>query len=314
MTVAVTPELVEPVTRALWGAIAVNDGPTDEQVAVLRAVVVHLWERPDLELDALEPLGPDDTAILVTDANARRRFKELMVLLELCRHPETREQVARVEAYARALDDMDASMVIARRWIDEGCARATEDFDRFYAEKLPELSEPALRDDYLSIDDEDLELARRLEALHDLDDGTLGHAYIEFYRRNGITVPGADTHTPAHYVSHDMNHVIAGYEPTGPGEIALGAFTLAMHDNDANWIQFIANLAIHEAGIIRHGAITPKAGTLARPGATDLMGEALWRGAQCTADFSQADHLTLAAWQLADVREHFGVPPADGLG
>ena len=172
-------------------------------------------------------------------------------------------------------------MVIARRWVDEGCARATEDFDRFYAERLPELSEPTLRDDYLRIDEADLELAQRLEALHDLPEGTLGHAYIEFYRRNQITVPGADTHTPAHYVSHDMNHVIAGYEPTGPGEIALGAFTLAMNNNDANWIQFIANLAIHEAGIIQHGAIMPKDSTLARPGATDLMGEALWRGAQC---------------------------------
>ena len=108
MPVMITPELVEPVTRALWGAIAVNDGPTDEQVAVLRAVVVHLWQRPDLEL------------------------------------------------------------------------------------------------------------AQRLEALHDLEEGTLGYAYIEFYRRNQVTVPGADTHTRAHYVSHDMNHVIAGYEPTGP--------------------------------------------------------------------------------------------------
>jgi hypothetical protein len=86
-----------------------------------------------------------------------------------------------------------------------------------------------------------------------------------------------------------MNHVISGYEPTGPGEIALGAFTLAMNDNDANWIQFIANLAIHEAGLVQHGAIMPKDSTLARPGATDLLGEALRRGAECTADFSQAD-------------------------
>ena len=44
------------------------------------------------------------------------------------------------------------------------------------------------------------------------------------------------------------------------------------------------------------------------------MGEALWRGAQCTADFSQADHLALAEWQLDDVRAHFGVPPAERKG
>jgi hypothetical protein len=231
-----------------------------------------------------------------------------MVTLEFCRHPQAAAQVDRVELYAVELGFHGPELTIARHWIDEGAARAAADFNRFYAAKLDALSEPSLRDRYLHIEEPDLELASRLQALHELPDGTLGHAYIDFYRRNGITLPGADVHTPAHYVSHDMNHVITGYEPTGPGEIALGAFTLAMNDNDANWIQFIANLSIHEAGLIQHGAILPKDATLTRPGATELMGEALWRGAQCSADFSQADHLAFADWSLVEVRAHFGVP------
>jgi Coenzyme Q (ubiquinone) biosynthesis protein Coq4 len=308
MPLLVDDRLVEPVTRALLGAIDVDGGATAEQLAVLGAVVTHLWERSDLDLGTLEPLGPEATATAIVDPDARRRLRELMVTLELCRHPQSPVQVDRTEQYSRSLGFDGPELAIARHWIDEGVERATADFDRFYAEKLPTLSEPSLRDDYLRIDQPDLALAQRLEALHDLPEGTLGHAYIEFYRRNGITVPGADVHTPAHYVSHDMNHVISGYEPTGPGEIALGAFTLAMNDNDANWMQFIANLAIHEAGLLKHGEILPKASTLLRPGATELLGEALWRGAQCTADFSQADHLSLADWDLAAVREHFGVP------
>jgi hypothetical protein len=308
MPVMVEPELVEPVTRALLGAIDVDGGATDEQVAVLRAVVTHLWERPDLDLAALAPLGPEDAAVAVADPQARRRLRELIVTLELCRHPESTAQVANVERYAHALGWDGPELEIARHWIDEGVEHATADFDRFYGEKLETLSEPSLRDRFLTLEQPDLDLAQQLEALHDLPAGTLGHAYIEFYRRNDITVPGADVHTPAHYVSHDMNHVISGYEPTGPGEIALGAFTLAMNDNDANWIQFVANLAIHEAGLVQHGAIMPKDSTLTRPGATDLLGEALWRGAQCSADFSQADHLAMADWTLDDVRAHFGVP------
>ncbi len=122
-------------------------------------------------------------------------------------------------------------------------------------------------------------------------------------------MPGADTHTPAHYVSHDMNHVISGYEPTGPGEVALGAFTLAMNDDDANWLQFVANLVIHEAGLLQHGAIAPKSSTLTRDGATELLGEALARGVRCTSDFSQADHLSLAAWPLESVRTYYNVVP-----
>jgi len=308
MPALVARDLVEPVTRALLGAIDVESGPTDEQLAVLRAVVAHLWERPDLDPAVLDPLGPEDAAVAVPDGEARRRLGELMVMLELCRHPESAAQVARVEEYAAALGWHGPDLEITRHWIDDGVERATADFDRFYEQSLETLSEPALRRHYLTIEEPDLVLARRLEALHDLPAGTLGHAYMEFYRRNKIPTPGADVHTPAHYVSHDMNHVIAGYEPTGPGEIALGAFTLAMNDNDANWIQFVANLAIHEAGLVQHNAIMPKDSTLTRPGATELLGEALWRGAQCCDDFSQADHLSMAGWALDDVRAHYGVP------
>jgi hypothetical protein len=301
---------VEPVVRSLVGAIDVDGGPTAEQIAVLRAIVNHVWERADLDLVALAPLDPEQLAVSVTDASERRRALELMMLLELCRHPETRAQVERVEAYADALgrDGAEDRQVI-RTWLDEGVQRATDDFDRFYGEQLRVLSEPSLRDRYLELSDPDLELARRLKALNELPEGTLGHAYVEFYRRNGITLPGADIHFPAHYVSHDMNHVITGYEPTGPEEIALGAFTLAMNDNNANWMQFLANLAIHEAGLLEHGAIMPKAETLMRPGATELLGDSLWRGAQCTSDFSQVEHLTFASWPLEEVRAHFGVPP-----
>ena len=305
---------VEPVARVLAGVIASDDGPTDEQLAVLRALLTHLWARPDLVVEELEPLEPAAAAALVTDPAVRRRLNELMLVLELARHPQTAAQVARVEEYAHAIEMGGPELEICRDWIHDGAASAMQDFERFYAEQLEILSEPSLRDRYLRIEEPDFELAAQLEALRDLPEGTLGHAFVEFHTRNGLTMPGADTHTPAHYVSHDMNHVIAGYEPTGPGEIGLGAFTLAMCDNDANWIQFVCNLVIHEAGLVQHGDIAPKAATLSRPGAADLVGEAFHRGAQCMSDFSQAEHLTMVNWLLADVRSHFGVPAADLLG
>jgi len=300
---------VEPVSRALLGAIASDDGPTEEQLAVLRALLVHLWDRPDLVAEDLEAFEPAAAADAVTDPAIRRRLNELMVVLEVSRHPQTPAQVARIEEYALACGMGGPELEICRDWINVGVARAMEDFERFYAESLVTLSEPSLRERYLRLDEPDLELAAQLEALHDLPEGTLGHAFVEFHTRNGLTMPGVDTHTPAHYVSHDMNHVIAGYEPTGPGEIALGAFTLAMQDNDANWLQFMTNLLIHEGGMLKHGEIMPKAETLSRPGATELLGEALERGSQCTADFSQADHMSLAPLPLDEVRAQFNVVP-----
>ena len=59
MTSLILPsDQVEPVARALVGAIAADDGPTDEQLGVLRALLVHLWQRPDLVAEELEPFDP----------------------------------------------------------------------------------------------------------------------------------------------------------------------------------------------------------------------------------------------------------------
>jgi hypothetical protein len=137
----------------------------------------------------------------------------------------------------------------------------------------------------------------------------LGYQYLEFYRRNNIELPGDDTHLPAHYVNHDMNHVITGYEPTAPGEIARSGFLLAANDSHHNWLEFLLTLSIHESGVLNHGDIRAKVATLDREGVPEFLGEGLERGATCTVDLSQVDHLAIAHLPLEQVRENFSVAP-----
>ena len=87
---------------------------------------------------------------------------------------------------------------------------------------LPELSEIELVDPTARQGRTADEVWDRIDAFDDLPEGTLGWAFMEFHRRNDLHLPDRDTPEPAYYVSHDMNHVIAGYDPTGPGEIGLG--------------------------------------------------------------------------------------------
>jgi hypothetical protein len=81
-------------------------------------------------------------------------------------------------------------------------------------------------------------------------------------------LPGDDPHIPLTFVSHDMCHVIGGYEPVGIDEIALGGMQLAMTDTDTHWLQFLGNLGVHEAGYLGGPDLVAKKGTLARLGAT----------------------------------------------
>jgi hypothetical protein len=309
VSVSVQADEVEPLVAGLLGGIDVGSGPTPEQLTVLGSLVADLWQRSDVGLDGVTPLGPGATARELVRPEARLRFCEILMTLELCRHPQSEVQVAAVEEYAAALGVTDLEIQTTREALERGADETSKDLERFYGAILPEISEVSLRDHYLHLAEPDHELAKRLRALHDLPEGTLGHAYVEFYRRNDITLPGDDIHVPAHYVNHDMNHVITGYEPTAPGEIARSGFLLAANDSRRNWLEFLLTMSIHETGVLNHGDIRAKVSTLDRQGVPELFGEGLQRGTQCSTDLSQLDHLAMVHLPLEDVRAQFNVVP-----
>lgn len=76
------------------------------------------------------------------------------------------------------------------------------------------------------------------DALEQLPDGTLGREYVRFLKTNGITpdvfaeLPDVGDPRAAYMIlrmrqSHDLWHVLTGYQPDIPGELRLQAFTHA---------------------------------------------------------------------------------------
>ncbi len=315
MGVMLAPHLVEPVTAGLLGAISVDDGPTGEQLAVLQAIVTHLWQRPDIEVGVVTPVGPDVLAANAEDPRVRRLLAGLMMTLELCRHPETESQVARVEEYAAAMAIGGEPLEVIRTWTREGAEQANADLQRFRDEKSPEEDEPTIKERTRGADRLDPELAERIMKLGHLPKGTLGEVCFRYYAKFDLDIPGtilSPTFHNAMFVAHDLNHAISGYAPTGEGEIALGAMEFAMNESEGTWSRFLSSLAIHEAGMSRLADFQPKESTMSRPGAADLVGEAFERGNLCTSDFSRIDHLSMVEWPIEEVRAHFGVVPLAG--
>jgi len=303
----------EVFAAGLLSAIDADEGPSDEQLQVLGAFVRHVWGNPELDLRALTPLSAQDVAEQLADSGDRLRFSEMAIVLELCRHPPSIAQVALVESYLGELGVEGLELQSVREAIEHGAAAATEDLERSYREILPEISELQLRDRDLTLDAPDPELAARLRAFQDLPTGTLGREFIEYYDRHGFGLPGEDLHLPAHYVNHDMNHVITGYPPTAPGEVARSGFLWAAAPNRHNWLEFLLSMSIHESGVVNHGEIRAKLATLEREGAADLLGEGLDRGQHCTVDLPSVDHLAIASESLESIRARFNVVPfADG--
>ena len=239
-TLILTPADVEPVARTLVGAIDVDGGPTDEQVAVLRALLVHLWNRPDLEPSSLAALDPAAAA----DGDHRTRRPAAPPRVDRGARSVPPSPVGRASGPGRGV----------RRRV-RGVRTRTPDLPRLPSTQAPrapprtttastptgsKTSRSRGSASSTSASTNPTSSSRRSSRRC-----TTCPTERSATRTSSSTVataspcPAQDTHTPAHYVSHDMNHVIAGYEPTGPGELALAAFTLAMRDDDANWIQFI---------------------------------------------------------------------------
>ena len=300
-----------PVVQTMLGACDVDGGPTAEQLAIIRALALGYFGLAGL--DGLQPLAPQAASEHFDTTGQRRRVRELLVLLELCRHPIGAEQVDRVEEYARALDADDDTMVATRRLLRQSHQQAIVDYWRLF----DATTRPLLEESIAQGHDTDMfnpvvepELAARLRGLEVLPSGTLGRAYLAFYAEHGLALPGEGLPAPAIYLAHDMTHVIAGYGPDGIGEIALGFMQLGIADSDEHWVLLLGTMCLREAGFLTtRTAPDARLATMTRPGAPEIVAHAMARGARCSGDFSEADHLALVDQPLEDVRAEFGVPP-----
>ncbi len=291
-------ELAEPVARGLLGAAAVDGGPTEEQLGII-AALLHGYFDVDTDVTSLEPLDPEGLAAAVDDPKARHRALELMILLEFSRHPGSAAMANRVEEYASALGVDEKMQIVARDALSSARAELNADYNRYHD---PYDIEPQ----FAGV--EDAEMATRLRALENCPPGSLGRAYFDFYQRYNLKFPGEPAGGDVIFVAHDFTHVLAGYEPDGPGELALQAMLVSATDGDLHFSNFCVSLSLHEAGLYDSDIVMDKVGTLARPGAAEELADAIRRGAECSADFATIDHLARVDEQLEDVRRDLSIP------
>lgn len=240
------------IVRGLAGLMDIEGGPPRARTHLPGGGQSHSRGGSCIPVQILY-LSPEALPAHLPEHQYQRLFMQMAIILDLCRHPKSDAQLARLEAYAAALRFHGPQLAIIREFAQLSATEATADFVRWYGTYMPELSEryrAGFQGETIQYDDEFFELVKRLP---EMPYGSLGWAFGSFYRRSKLTIPGRDTPNPGYYVCHDMNHVITGYEATGPGEIALGAFKLALNNSDANWMASLTNFLIHEVGLFTHG-------------------------------------------------------------
>ena len=139
-----SPTDAETVTRACLGAISGPDAPTATQLRVLSSIGTHFWGLSNIDLTSDAGLSPEEAAAGITSSRLRRRTRELMVMLELCRYPLEASHQQHMEDYCRALGEDGPGLAVTRTFIAEGAEAATADYLRRFTERAPEMMEPAM--------------------------------------------------------------------------------------------------------------------------------------------------------------------------
>lgn len=139
MSLLIPKDLTPTFVSGLLGVSDVATGPTTEQVSVIDAIARHLW---GMDTTGLGPIDPSAVADAVHDLEHRRRFVQFAIVISFCRHPNSQEQVSRMEQYASALGISGDQIEVEQKWISEDAEKASADFIRTYGKYLPELSEP----------------------------------------------------------------------------------------------------------------------------------------------------------------------------
>ena len=279
------------------GALDVDGGPTVEQRDLLDALARHVF---GLDRGKVGSLEPDESAAALTAAFDRRIVIESLIGLELSRHPPSPPLVDRVQRYLTALGAGDDEQQLVRDYVGGERDRLAADFARVYAPPPPAVELPADGADGL---------AARLDALAACPEGTVGRAFHDFYARHGYAWPLDDPSM----VTHDFSHVLAGYEPTPDGEVALQAMLVSATDGERHYSGLLASLLLFEVGMLPFNDLVPKEAVLARPGAAELIGVALARGVRCGVDFADLDHLSLTHRGLVELRAELRIDaPAPG--
>jgi len=274
-------------------ATDVDGGHTKEQRDLLDSLASHVMRVSPADAPVI---SPDEARGILSKPRLCKAVGEILVMLELVRHPPSAALTARVAEYLEALDIDDGFQAIAADYLANDREKVARDWERV---RQPDLVEHFVED--LS----DRELTEKMEALANLPEGSLGRGLFDFYRRNGFPwIPDDDENS---LVPHDLTHVLAGYGATAEAEVALQAFMVGAARGESHFSSLLASLLLFEVGMLPFPDIETTQGVLARPGSAELIASAIERGLECHGDIA-VDHEAMLDRPLAEVRVELGIP------
>ena len=150
------------------------------------------------------------------------------------------------------------------------------------------------------------DIERYHQLITDAPEGSLGAEMRFFYSDAKFDIPGTPgVPLPVEFLgSHDIHHVLGGFNTSAQGEAYTAVFNAANASAGIGWLSVVL-LQWHQG--IKLG-VFPEGHSHLDPA---MMADAAWRGSQTTVDIYDAhwDWMALLSLPLDDVRSSLGIPP-----
>jgi hypothetical protein len=304
--------------------VAAATAPNPPARRLMEAAQRHLLGTA-YDLDALEPITPEELARGYPDPALRRQLVQGMVVASIANGAPAPAQFEVVRRFAAALA-VDAPEVETIRRLADGqmllfrldfyrhshLRHAVEDQLRHHG-GLPGLVK-GLLGQRGHVEDE--AVAAPYRALERLPEGTLGRTFFQHCRSHGFSFPGEKGGFPEGIIYHDLTHVLSGYGTDPTGEMLICGFQAGYMRRDTAYMALFGLLTF-TAGV----NVTPlpqqrSVGLLGEGELAERFLEAVERGARMNTDLSDNwDFWPLVGLPIDEVRERLGIAPAgEGRG
>jgi hypothetical protein len=273
----------------------------------------------EADIDALPAITPAELAAGFSGAELRQQFVDGMLVTAVADGVPSRETLAKVEAFADALDVAEPVLRDLRLLADHHMTIFKLDFLRRghigdimrneLALKGPlGLAKSVLRMRGLT---EDPALAARYRAWGTLPEGTLGRGLFDFYNQHGFTFPGERGGFPEAGLYHDFSHLLGGYTTEPDGEVEVASFISGFKRERSFYVVLFVAL-IFSAGVNMRPTTTDfvTAGILGKPGMAERMFAAIERGSKVNVDLSDKwDYWAWIELPIDEVRQRMNILP-----
>jgi len=307
-------------SRAVLGAmktVATLDGARDlDEVSLemLRATRDHVFHR-DVDLEKLDAIDPEALAEKLIGTEIRERALQFLVLTSYLPLEVDPREVSIVDAFSSSLGVSTDMLRDLHRVRDHRLKWLAFDYvRRGLGEFLPRDTRwqrikklIGAMHQYLG----DSEVASRYQALEHYEEGTLGRTFFVFYRERGFPLPGEKGGFSELFVSHDLTHVLSGFNTDMDGEVNVAAFQAGMSRSEYGWEMLMEMILDYHLGLhfTTAGLVQPGRGHF-HPDDVLLGYE---RGLRCNTDLiADWDYWAVMGERVDALRERYGIDGVEG--